>query len=92
MDGMSATRAIREHERTHNMPRCSIIALTGLASSSARLEAWNSGIDHFMVKPINFKSLGELLRRNELRRHTNQVDAGFVKAASDLDLEDKPVS
>ena len=75
------------------MPRCSIVALTGLASSSARLEAWNSGIDHFMVKPINFKSLGELFWRNELRRHTKkQVDAGSVKAASDLDLEDKTVS
>jgi CheY-like chemotaxis protein len=92
MDGMSATRAIREHERTHNMPRCSIIALTGLASSSARLEAWNSGIDHFMVKPINFKALGELLRSVELGKDRRQENVGIVKAASELDLEHRPVS
>ncbi|KAI4679895.1 hypothetical protein J4E81_010300 [Alternaria sp. BMP 2799] len=69
MDGMSATRAIREYERSNNLPRCSIVALTGLASSSAKLEAWSSGIDHFMTKPVNFKALGELLRSDEARRN-----------------------
>ncbi|KAI4652412.1 hypothetical protein J4E93_002614 [Alternaria ventricosa] len=69
MDGMSATRAIREYEQSNNLPRCSIVALTGLASSSAKLEAWSSGIDHFMTKPVNFKALGELLKSDEARRH-----------------------
>lgn len=61
LDGMSATAQIRQHERNNNLPRCLIIALTGLASPSAKLEAWNSGIDHFMTKPINFKALEKLL-------------------------------
>jgi CheY-like chemotaxis protein len=68
MDGMSATRAIREYEQTHNMMPCCIIALTGLASSSAKLEAWSSGIDHFMTKPVNFKELGEILKSKEGKR------------------------
>jgi CheY-like chemotaxis protein len=90
MDGMSATRAIREHEQTHNLPRCSIIALTGLASSSAKLEAWSSGIDHFMTKPINFKALGELLRGDELRRETRQQDTGIVRVESDTSADGEP--
>jgi CheY-like chemotaxis protein len=61
MDGMSATRAIRQYEQEYNVPRCCIIALTGLASASAKLEAWNAGIDHFMTKPINFKALKKFL-------------------------------
>lgn len=74
MDGMSATRAIRDFERARNMPRCSIIALTGLASSSAKVEAWSSGIDHFMTKPINFKALGGLLAKEEARRQERGRD------------------
>ncbi|KAF2848894.1 sensor histidine kinase-like protein/response regulator [Plenodomus tracheiphilus IPT5] len=92
MDGMSATRAIREFERERNLPRCSIIALTGLASASAKLEAWSSGIDHFMTKPINFKALGELLRKEELerqerRREGERRDVGTIQEVSDLDVE-----
>lgn len=68
MDGMSATRAIRQYEQEYNIPRCFIIALTGLASASARLEAWNSGIDHFMTKPVNFKALEKFLRKEGPRR------------------------
>jgi CheY-like chemotaxis protein len=68
MDGMSATRAIRHYEQEYNIPRCTIIALTGLASASAKLEAWNSGIDHFMTKPVNFKALDTFLKRQEAKR------------------------
>ena len=68
MDGMSATRAIRQYEQEYNIPQCCIIALTGLASASAKLEAWNSGIDHFMTKPINFKALEKFLKEEEARQ------------------------
>jgi CheY-like chemotaxis protein len=90
MDGMSATRAIREHERTHNMPRSSIIALTGLASSTAKLEAWSSGIDHFMMKPVNFKALGELLRSDETRREARWQHTGIVRVGSDMSAKGEP--
>ncbi len=68
MDGMAATRAIRQYEQEYNIPRCCIIALTGLASASAKLEAWNSGIDHFMTKPVNFKALEDRLKKKEVKR------------------------
>ena len=68
MDGMTATRTIRRYEQEYNIPRCCIIALTGLASASAKLEAWNSGIDHFMTKPVNFKALEKFLKKEEARR------------------------
>ncbi|KAI8934417.1 hypothetical protein NX059_009152 [Plenodomus lindquistii] len=94
MDGMSATRAIRKFEQDQSLPRCSIIALTGLASASAKLEAWSSGIDHFMTKPVNFKALAELLRkkenaRQERRRDEGPRDVGTIREVSDLDIEAK---
>ncbi|KAJ4302972.1 hypothetical protein N0V90_001863 [Kalmusia sp. IMI 367209] len=73
MDGMTATRAIRQYEQTYNISRCCIVALTGLASNSARLEAWNSGIDHYMTKPVNFKKLAEFLG-SEKERRSNAKD------------------
>ncbi|KAI4612432.1 hypothetical protein J4E80_007165 [Alternaria sp. BMP 0032] len=88
MDGMSATRAIREYERNNKLPRCSIVALTGLASSSAKLEAWSSGIDHFMTKPVNFKALGDLLKSDEVRRHARPSEGGNTGAAADTPSEE----
>lgn len=82
MDGMTATRAIREHEQNNNMPRSCIIALTGLTSSSARLEAWSSGIDHYITKPVNYKELRELLKSEEVRRDGGQQAAETSRGTS----------
>ncbi len=75
MDGMSATRAIRQYEQEFNIPRCCIIALTGLASASAKLEAWNSGIDHYMTKPVDFKALQRYLKNEETKRDERREEA-----------------
>ncbi|EMD96619.1 hypothetical protein COCC4DRAFT_205550 [Bipolaris maydis ATCC 48331] len=89
MDGMAATRAIRKHEQNHNLPRSCIIALTGLTSSSARLEAWSSGIDHYITKPVNYQKLRELLkseksRKDGRRRSVEVPDKATEEAAEDV--------
>lgn len=76
MDGVTATRKIREYEHEHHIPQCHIIALTGLTSASAKLEAWNAGIDHFMTKPVNFKALEKLLKKAKLRARETVTRAG----------------
>ncbi|KAF2709444.1 hypothetical protein K504DRAFT_481837 [Pleomassaria siparia CBS 279.74] len=65
MDGMTATRLIREHESEYHIKPTHIIALTGLASASAKLEAWNAGVDFFMTKPVNFKALEAVLLQDK---------------------------
>ncbi|KAH7132156.1 hypothetical protein B0J11DRAFT_427520 [Dendryphion nanum] len=75
MDGMAATRAIREYEVKNNVPRAYIIALTGLASASARLEAWSSGVDQYMTKPVDFKLLEQHLKDEELRKASRRSAA-----------------
>ncbi|CAD6578204.1 MAG: hypothetical protein ASARMPRED_008641 [Alectoria sarmentosa] len=71
MNGFEATRAIRDIEeaRSHNRrddegnrpSPALIIALTGLASSRDQSEAFTSGVDLFMTKPVSFKEVGRLL-------------------------------
>lgn len=64
MDGFEATRQIRAFEQTNDIPPACIIALTGLGSADAQDEAFVSGIDLFLTKPIKLdkltKSLEEL--------------------------------
>lgn len=73
MDGMTSTRKIRAYEASRNLPRTTVIALTGLASASARFEALESGIDHFMTKPINFASLIKMLPAKEDKGTSNEL-------------------
>lgn len=57
LDGMTSTRRIRAFEGKEKLEKTVIIALTGLVSASARLEALESGVDEFMTKPVNFGKL-----------------------------------
>jgi CheY-like chemotaxis protein len=61
MDGMTATRLIRDYEKEKGLKPAHIIALTGLTSASARLEAWTSGVDDYLTKPVDFKKLERLM-------------------------------
>jgi len=61
MDGLEATRRIRSFEHSNGMQASKIIALTGLASAEAQQEAFSSGVDQFMTKPVRLKELGEVL-------------------------------
>jgi PAS domain S-box-containing protein len=55
MDGMEATRAIREMEQGRKRP-C-IIGLTGHASPEVREECLGAGMDQVLTKPVKVKDL-----------------------------------
>jgi CheY-like chemotaxis protein len=61
MDGFEAARRIRAWEAEMKTPRCHIFALTGLASKGAQQEAFASGIDLFLTKPVRLTELTQIL-------------------------------
>lgn len=61
MDGLESTRKIRQLERADRIKPATIIALTGLASATIQREAIASGMDLFLTKPVNLKSLKQTL-------------------------------
>lgn len=65
MDGMEATRRIREFEAENGLTKATVIALTGLASVAAQQEAESSGVDIYMPKPVKFQELRPLLVRKD---------------------------
>lgn len=92
MNGFEATRAIREierdrgrvygtHEECHRLggqqsAPALIIALTGLASGRDQAEAFTSGVDLFLTKPVPFKEVGQLLDNWEANRGIGLEEEG----------------
>ncbi|CAM1505895.1 Fc.00g115320.m01.CDS01 [Cosmosporella sp. VM-42] len=62
MNGFEATRCIRAYETKHRLKFTPIIALSGLASEDAQQEAFGSGMDLFLTKPVRLQVLGTMLR------------------------------
>jgi CheY-like chemotaxis protein len=62
MDGLEATRQIRAHEIRNNLPKVTIIALTGVADSEIQQEANSSGINLFLIKPVRLADLEVVLK------------------------------
>lgn len=61
MDGLEATRRIREHEQSKDIIPATVIALTGLASSSVQREATAKGMNVFLTKPVSLAGLKGIL-------------------------------
>ena len=66
MSGIESTRAIRKLEKQSRTKGSIIIALTGLAAASDKVEAYEAGIDLFMVKPVSFKQLESTMKEYAL--------------------------
>ena len=63
LDGLSATRRIREAERAKGLPRVPIIALTANAYDSDRALAIEAGSDDFLSKPYTDVQLRDTLTK-----------------------------
>ncbi|KAF2671501.1 hypothetical protein BT63DRAFT_423704 [Microthyrium microscopicum] len=61
MSGLEATREIRAFERDMKMQPSKIVALTGLGSASSKKEAFASGTNMFLTKPIRLQAVRDLL-------------------------------
>lgn len=59
LDGLAATRKIREHPTLKDVP---IIALTAFATDGFRRAAYDAGFNGYLTKPINFERLHELIK------------------------------
>lgn len=61
MDGYEAAQRIRAYERKHHLVPATIIAVTALDSEAAQTEAYGSGFNMFLNKPIKLKVLTQIL-------------------------------
>lgn len=72
MDGSAATAAIRTIEQERNSDKSAyIVALTGLAADKDRQHAFDSGVNHFLTKPVSLKQLVSVIDQWEKHQVTN---------------------
>lgn len=64
MDGYQTTQMIRTWEKNQQLDPLPIIALTAHALKEYRDKALNSGMNSYITKPINMKTLGKTLVEN----------------------------
>lgn len=61
LNGFESARAIRRFENASGCPRAIIVAVTGLGDASAQEEAFASGMDMFLTKPVKMKEMTAML-------------------------------
>ena len=71
LDGLAATRLLRQHEAVGKLP---IVAVSAHDSPESRSEALEAGCDDYVTKPIDFDQLYSLLKRF-LPSHPNPEDS-----------------
>ena len=63
LDGLEATRVVREWERTQAVPAVPIVALTADAYEEDQRRCRAAGMDDFLVKPLGVATLIRVLER-----------------------------
>jgi CheY-like chemotaxis protein len=81
MDGLEATRQIRAHEIRNNLPKVTIIALTGVADSEIQQEANSSGINLFLIKPVRLADLEVVLKGVITGQDNAKLEGAKIAAA-----------
>lgn len=59
LDGLEATRRIRQHEVENSLPRLPIVALTARAYETDRKNCLQCGMDDVITKPVGLQTLAE---------------------------------
>lgn len=67
MDGIESSRRVREFERASQLAPCKIIAVTGLNGSDVQQDAFASGVDRFLTRPVTLKHIVATLEKLGLR-------------------------
>jgi CheY-like chemotaxis protein len=75
MSGIESTKRIRQFEREQGLPPVVLIALTGAANPDTRQEAFNSGVDIFLTKPVPMQTLRVILENLQKNRRHSLTEA-----------------
>jgi CheY-like chemotaxis protein/HPt (histidine-containing phosphotransfer) domain-containing protein len=82
MDGLTATRAIRQWESLNQRPVTPIIALTASALKGDREQCLSAGCTAFLTKPIRQDVLLHAIAQHASVQHANVQHAGVARAAT----------
>jgi CheY-like chemotaxis protein len=71
LDGLGATRKIREHPTLRPVP---VIAVTAFTTEGFQRAAYDAGMEGYLTKPIDFERLNDLIRSLLPVKKTDDLD------------------
>jgi CheY-like chemotaxis protein len=71
LDGLGATRKIREHPTLRPVP---VVAVTAFTTEGFQRAAYDAGMEGYLTKPIDFERLNDLIRSLLPVRKTDNAD------------------
>ena len=89
MDGLEATRQIRQNEKALKMVHVPIIAMTGNAFESDQEKCFKAGMDDFISKPVEPDILSQKIRLNLTHNLSHTKEDLPDKSLPDKNLPDK---
>ena len=60
LDGLAATRRIREHEPLRDVP---VVAITAFGTEGFQRAAYDAGVSGYLTKPLDFDRMNQLIAR-----------------------------
>jgi CheY-like chemotaxis protein len=60
LDGLGATRRIRENEALRDVP---VVAITAFGTEGFQRAAYDAGVDGYLTKPLDFDRMNQLIAR-----------------------------
>ena len=80
MDGLTATKLIREWEAATGQARTPILALTANGMLEAQRESLEAGCDDYLTKPIKMEQLLQAIERYSSSPHSDKTPAAMDSA------------
>lgn len=90
LNGLDATRQIRQWEKTTSQSRCPIVAWTANAYEEDHLNCREAGMDDFLVKPISASALRETMTRWLPQQSQTETPPACSPTPEDLPLGSVP--
>jgi signal transduction histidine kinase/DNA-binding response OmpR family regulator len=90
LNGLDATRQIRQWEKAVSQSRCPIVAWTANAYEEDHLSCREAGMDDFLVKPIDASALRETMTRWLPGQGQTETPSACSPAPEDLPLDSVP--
>jgi CheY-like chemotaxis protein len=87
MDGLEASRRIRQHEGDAHLPRLPIVAMTANAMKGDRERCLAAGMDGYVSKPVEARRLFDEIERVFAGQHPDQ-DPGQETSQPDITVAD----
>jgi CheY-like chemotaxis protein len=89
MDGLEATRLIRQREKQQGKPEVTIVAITAHVADDDRSRCLDAGMNDYLGKPFRMQDLSQMMEKWRIKIRTPDVAASSERFRSGLEAPEQ---